>query len=877
MMPSPDPRGPRRRPALRLHAIAAALLVGAAAGAAAQPDGVFVRFRLVEPAGATWYVRLGGYIHRPNWYLPQAVVPAGAHKDPQKQLLAGAWTEWFDVRAHAGKRLHGRMHRSGGIAEFPCLSATFVTDKKAPGRKVTIELATATDEKRVVKRFEESFTGQRTAFLVSPTLARDADSLESLSQMERRHLRWAREASGGKRIAPKRLLLQTSFYGFTMPGAEVLWLLGFNVVGGPPEMYEKYPAFRRPGHTHEVLFGPAATRQQIDALMKRHAKRSKHLPGKGAPFGFSDEICARPPIGKDPNAIAHFHAWLAGHKIAPKALGVAKLSDVVPIEDPKALAERLERDGPAARRAFYYTCRFRQDAGAERIGWHTESFHKHFPPGPRTTTLVADHPYFGGTGLGMGLVTGNNTWGGYPLALNWFDLARRKVVDMAGIEDWMGLQYMYGPNSTWEGFQLMGFQAAIFRSGSRGTMPIMAWITPSDETNLRLKSASALAQGARHFFYWTYGPTCFGTENYWSDLRGEYDGIAHVARQLAAAEHILEPGRVRKTRVALLYSVSSDLWQPLGYVHMLERRATYLSLVHGQYLVDLLTERDVEAGRLADYRVLYVTDPCITSKSAGAILRWVRDGGFLYGACGAGSRNEFNEPAPGLSEAFGIRPAIQTEVQKGPYRIRGRLNAMRYLDRVSLQKSPELGEPADFGVLGAKITFQPLAGSRLIGKFAKGAPAAVAHRLGKGRAVYLAACPGLSYLKDARFVPRELKEQYPPTQRRVINALAAAAGAARLVELSHPVVEAGVYDADAGTALVLANFTYKPIDRLAVRLAVPRRIASVRSAENGPVTFSLVQAPKTVRDSGYPFLAVFTTRLGLSDILVLSAAPAPRK
>ena len=68
----------------------------------------------------------------------------------------------------------------------------------------------------------------------------------------------------------------------------------------------------------------------------------------------------------------------------------------------------------------------------------------------------------------------------------------------------MGLQYMYGPNTTWEGFELMGFQAAIFRSGSRGALPIMAWITPSDETNLRLKTTSALCQGAKHFFY---GPT----------------------------------------------------------------------------------------------------------------------------------------------------------------------------------------------------------------------------------------------------------------------------------------------------------------------------------------------------------------------------------
>ena len=214
---------------------------------------------------------------------------------------------------------------------------------------------------------------------------------------------------------------------------------------------------------------------------------------------------------------------------------------------------------------------------------------------------------------------------------------------MIGIEDWMGLQFMYGPNWTWEGFQLMGFQASIFRSASGGRLPTIAWITPSDETNLRLKSTSALCQGAKHFFYWTYGPTATSTENYWSDLRSAYDGVASMMRTLAAAEHIIAPGKPRKTRVALLYSISSDLWQPFGYVHMLERRATYLSLVHEQYLVDMLTEEDIESGRLIQYDVLYATDPCISESAAGKIASWVKAGGYLYGSCATGSRNEFNE------------------------------------------------------------------------------------------------------------------------------------------------------------------------------------------------------------------------------------------
>ena len=41
-------------------------------------------------------------------------------------------------------------------------------------------------------------------------------------------------------------------------------------------------------------------------------------------------------------------------------------------------------------------------------------------------------------------------------------------------------------------------------------------------------------------------------------------------------------------------------------------------------------------------------------------------------------------------------------------------------------------------------------------------------------------------------------------------------GVCRLVELSHPVVEAGIFVSPKGTALVLANFTYEPIQGLEV-------------------------------------------------------------
>ena len=846
-----------------------ALLSAALTGTATADDGVFVRFRLLEPKDSGYYVRLGGYIHKSPWYLPKAVIPDGADKDLAKRLEAGQFTPWFDLAEHAGDRLHERLNRAGGVAEFPNVTADFVCDLAVEQRTVIIQLATSNSEDRIVREWNESFSGSLTSFLVSPHLARDASHLETAAEMTARRLDWARAATGGERQSPKELIVQTSFWSpqrteLNLREAEVLHLLGFNVVGNQRTEVRQQFDFHSPGHTHGVKFGPAATREEIDALMENHAQRHAEPLVDGVPFGFTDEVVCRPPIGDDPQALTHFHRWLATQAISPKVLGVKKLENVVPIESPEVLKLQEKEDGPAARRAFYYTSRFRQHAATERIRWHTEAFHKHSSSGALTSTLVADHPYFAGSGLGMGM-TPNAAWGNYPLSCDWFDLGRRRAVDLIGIEDWMGLQYMYGPNSTWEGFQLMGFQASIFRSASRASLPIIAWVTPSDETNLRLKTASALCQGAKHFFYWTYGPTATSTENYWSDLRGAYDGIAAVTRQLTAAEHILAAGRPRRTRVALLYSISSDLWQPFGYVHMLERRGLYLSLVHDQFLVDMLSEEDVQAGRLADYDVLYTADPCIKTSAAEQIAVWVRQGGHLFATTAAGSRNEFNEASATLAPVFGIAPDIESTSQPGRYHIRGALNNMDWLDEISMDsQSPDELQPAKFGAIGTKTRFQPTT-AQVVGSFGDGSPAVVTNDFGSGKAQFVGTCPAIAYLKDAEFVPDRLAEQWPPEHRRFINHAAIGLAVRRVAELSCPVVECGVYDSPRGSALVLANFTYEPIRALQVRLTLPGPVQKIRSLQHGTLPFT---TEETSEHPEHRIAVSFQLPLGLTDIVL---------
>ncbi len=240
----------------------------------------------------------------------------------------------------------------------------------------------------------------------------------------------------------------------------------------------------------------------------------------------------------------------------------------------------------------------------------------------------------------------------------------------------------------------------------------------------------------------------------------------------------------------------------------------------------------------------------------------------MFGACGAGSRDEFNEPALGLGVVFGIEPAIRSEVHPDEYRVRGSLNWTDYFDRIKLDRTPLLGESAAFGVLGVRITFTPTTG-QVVGRFKENAPAVITHDFGSGKAVYVGTCPGLSYLKDADFMPMELKKRYSAAQRRILTGLASARGVPRLAELTYPVVEAGAYDAPAGTALVLANFTYRPIEVLTVRLPLTKPLRHVRSVERGPLEFTEEPVSPALRGQGYNSVAVFTTRLRLSDGILL--------
>eukprot|EP01046_Picozoa_sp_COSAG06_P020239 COSAG06_NODE_1475_length_9337_cov_6.585733_7_plen_153_part_00 len=86
-------------------------------------------------------------------------------------------------------------------------------------------------------------------------------------------------------------------------------------------------------------------------------------------------------------------------------------------------------------------------------------------------------------------------------------------------------------------------------------------------------------------------------------------------------------------------------------------RSVYLALRHAQLPVDILIEEDCTAGLLQYYNVLYISMPQITTAATEGIATWVKTGGTVVAAPGAGHLNEFNQSNPAMEELLGIKPA----------------------------------------------------------------------------------------------------------------------------------------------------------------------------------------------------------------------------
>ena len=792
---------------------------------------LYARFRVVEPTNRVLRMNVGGYRHHanPSWYLP----------NESYGVTSGQWSAWLDLTKWP---LHDRARRVGGIAEWPSMKVSLQRSGKDGGEikgcLIEGELAQRPSEESVAIRFSERAAGNTIVFLLPHPLKQHTNEFETGTQMTARHLAWATEATGGKARKPGRFDIATTLWGHYDPhlaaqATETLRLLGFNVLNGAPDDVLQNAGMRALGKTWLYHPDPDHVTNAWTEFAKREFDPARLTPDKQwfysnmAHWVVSDESQVLDFRRLDTNRLAGwFRSYLTGKGVKSSTIGQPIESVLYPA------AAMFEKTLPRSasleqRRLHYHAAKFGHWWSVKQMRLISDLI-RGTPPGFKSETLPSDHGFFYAWGpphIGMS----------YRM-LDLFELGAQHAVDVLSTEDWLGLNHMYGGNYTWSGGQSFGYLNAIHRSviGER-PIKLMGLITPSDDGYLRLKAYSALGQGAKAFFFWTFGPTCIGTENYWSDLRSEYDGIAKLTRALEQAEPVLFPAQVVHDPVAILYAVSHDIWHTDNAAAFVEKRLTWHALRHVQVQPDFLREEDVLAGRLKAYRVLFVNDWCLVRDAGKKIMDWVKAGGVLWLSAGAGTRDEYFDPyiADCARGVWTDRAVQDMRIEPGAYNERRDLQTRDPLAMVEVREGT--GVVVRLPALGARIALETNGIVNVLARFEDGSPAGVEYRVGGGRVYAFGYMPMLAYGRMAGFKGGTLSERWPEYPRPWVREALAAGGVSGVVSASVDVVESSVLTGPEGSALVLANYTYEPITNLVMQVHLTHPVKRIVSTEGAAV------------------------------------------
>src|SRR5262249_21025966 len=154
-----------------------------------------------------------------------------------------------------------------------------------------------------------------------------------------------------------------------------------------------------------------------------------------------------------------------------------------------------------------------------------------------------------------------------------------------------------------------------------------------------------VAHGSSLVSFYSYGPHHENPANEAASYRQElYAPLKRFNYAVGGAEEYLVNTRPIPSKVALLYSQSTDIWDladPRRSISQAEQIGLYLLLTHLGYPIDILTEEDVLAGLANSYEAVFVTGTHLKTRqmhqsdpAPGSVVEtlvtWAKAGGFLY-------------------------------------------------------------------------------------------------------------------------------------------------------------------------------------------------------------------------------------------------------
>ena len=490
--------------------------------------------------------------------------------------------------------------------------------------------------------------------------------------------------------------------------------------------------------------------------------------------------------GGVPDLHDDFRRWVKGHGVQPSLFGAKSWDDVKPNEF-RSLARN-----PAEARIYYWTKRYASYLTPKIFALATEGLRR----------LMPDRDLWAFAGPNGGYP---NLYGVMPLDL--IELATHSNGMMPGISD-RGADAGAGP-------QANAFQAALFNAGARryGQAPVSKSVMHVCHPTVG-RAYAALGTGVKYLSYFTFGPYYLGqASDPWSQRPWCYEAASKTDNRATQVADILGPGRLRPSRVAMLYARSTDYWHTGNT--FFDKRATFVALAHEHYQPDLVTEPQVAGGALAHYDALYVLDSHVAAGAQQRIADWVKEGGLLWCCADAARKNEYDEPLDLLAEHCGIKRTRHEEESKPAA-----------TDKATVVPVP--GE-ATFRPHDTTIVDRPKTvvaeRAAVRARYDGGRPAWLESKVGKGRVVYIAHRPGLRLANRRLRYPQTV---WPEIGRELITGPLHSAGVDRELTVSVSRVFAAPVSTDDGTVIVLYNLLPYPLNEVALSLKEPARPHSVQ-------------------------------------------------
>lgn len=353
--------------------------------------------------------------------------------------------------------------------------------------------------------------------------------------------------------------------------------------------------------------------------------------------------------------------------------------------------------------------------------------------------------------------------------------------------------------------------------------------------------------------------------NYWPT----YAEIRKSFYELGTFEDLIQSGQVQPAQTALWFSETADIWGDYHDSFAAAKRGMYIAIRHLQLPLDFVIEDDAVDGTLNKYKLLYLTDCHVDRQSSKAIAAWVENGGILFATAGAGMYDEYHQPNKVMQKLLGIvqQKIVAPENSKVIY-MKQDLAFARKISEVNWKSANRSRKIPAYGAI-CLVTNK---NAEISGTFTDKKPAVTTRQVGKGKVVYCAFMPSLSYFKPAiplKPVDRSsslnsMSHLIPTKFNADAEALigSVATQIKRPVICSNPLVATTVIKSPNGMVIPLINWTNKPIKGLKVVVTIKTPSGSVTTASGKPVIVTKEQGKR-----------IFLLDLNAADALILRDSP----